>query len=109
MKRSGFVIAGVLVAVVVFGAMAFFNSVQYAEGGTAKVLTQWGSIKRVYRPDDGWFVTMAPGQKAYDVVLRSFTETTTPRVTSKDNAALQVPISVTAYTDPEMISDYVRK
>jgi hypothetical protein len=109
MKRSGLVIAGVLVAILAIGAMVFFNNVQYAEEGTAKVLTQWGSIRRVYRPNDGWFVTMAPGSKAYDVILRSFTETTTPRVTSKDNAALQVPISVTAYTDPEMISDYVRK
>ena len=31
------------------------------------------------------------------------------RVTSKDNAALQVEISVTAYTDPNRVADYVRK
>jgi hypothetical protein len=109
MKRSGLIAAGVLVVILAIGSMAFFNNIQYAEEGTAKVLTQWGSIKRVYHPNDGWFTTIAPGQRAYDVNLRSFTETTTPRVTSRDNAALQVPISVTAFTDPEMISDYVRK
>ncbi|MBL8150637.1 MAG: hypothetical protein JNN15_11980, partial [Blastocatellia bacterium] len=41
--------------------------------------------------------------------LRSFTETATPRVTSKDNAALQVPISVTAGTDQNKVEEYVRK
>ena len=43
------------------------------------------------------------------MTLRSFTETTTPRVTSRDNAALEVPISVTAATNPDSVQEYVRK
>ncbi|MCS6885782.1 MAG: SPFH domain-containing protein [Acidobacteriota bacterium] len=85
------------------------RNLEYAEEGTVKVLTQWGSIKRIYKPSDGWFLTLLPGQRAYEVNLRSFTETATPRVTSKDNAALQVPISVTAATDPNKVEEYLRK
>jgi hypothetical protein len=99
----------VIVVALLVGAFAFFRSVNYSEEGTVKVLTQWGSIRRVYRASDGWFLTMLPGQQAYEVILRSFTETATPRVTSKDNAALQVPISVTASTDPATVEDYIRK
>jgi hypothetical protein len=96
-------------AVLLVGLVTLFLNIKYTEEGTAQVLTQWGSIKQVYRPSDGWFVTMLPGQKSWEVNLRSFTETATPRVTSKDNAALQVPISVTAATDPMMVEDYIRK
>ncbi len=85
------------------------GNVHYAEEGTVKVLTQWGAIRRVYTPSDGWFLTMLPGQNSYDVNLRSFTHTATPRVTSKDNAALQVPISVTAATDSGKVTEYIRK
>src|SRR5262249_50627080 len=82
---------------------------QYAQEGTVKVITQWGSIKHVHTASDGWFTTLMPGQHAYEVNIRSFTETATPRVTSKDNAALQVPISVTAATDSTKVMEYVRK
>jgi hypothetical protein len=43
------------------------------------------------------------------VNIKSFTETAQVRVTSKDNAALQVEIALTAYTDPAKVVDYVRK
>jgi hypothetical protein len=99
---------GIAVAAL-FAVIFFFANVQYTEEGTAQVLTQWGSIRRVYRPSDGWFMTVMPGQRSHQVVLRSFTETATPRVTSRDNAALQVPISVTASTDPAVVEDYIRK
>jgi SPFH domain / Band 7 family len=104
------VIAVIVTLVVLFvtgGLLA--SNIEYAQEGTVHVFTQWGSIKRVYTPSDGWFTTMLPGQRAYEVNIRSFTETTTPRVTSKDNAALQVPVSVTAATDPVKIMEYIRK
>jgi hypothetical protein len=97
--------------IAIIGAIVVYNNLQYTQEGTAKIVTSWGEIKRVYKPSDGWFTTISPGWKAYEVNLKSFTETTTPRVTSKDNAALQVPISVTAATnpDPAIVMDYVRK
>jgi len=105
-----FIITG---AIVVIGAIIFaiflLNNIQYTQEGTVKVLTKFGSIQQVYRPSDGWFTTISPGWQAYEVNIKSFTETTTPRVTSKDNAALQVPISVTAATAPEQVQEYVRK
>lgn len=106
------VIAVIVTFVVLFitgGLLA--SNIEYAQEGSVHVFTQWGSIKRVYTPSDGWFTTMLPGQKSYEVNIRSFTETTTPRVTSKDNAALQVPVSVTAATEPEAtkIMEYIRK
>lgn len=97
-----------LAIILIFGIFAFGN-LQYATEGSAKVLTQWGSVRRVYLPSDGWFTTVLPGQRSYEVNLKSFTETATPRVTSKDNAALQVPVSVTAASDPAKIVEYVRK
>lgn len=106
MNRVVLIIVGVL-SLILLGLT--LSSIRYAEEGTVKVLTQWGSIRRVYKPSDGWFLTLMPGQRAYEVNLRSFTETATPRVTSRDNAALQVPISVTAATDPSKVEEYVRK
>ena len=102
-------IAIVAAVIAIIAAIFIFNNLQWTQEGTAKVVTNWGEIKRVYKPSDGWFTTISPGWKAYEVTLRSFTETTTPRVTSKDNAALQVPISVTAAIDPDAVIAYVRK
>jgi regulator of protease activity HflC (stomatin/prohibitin superfamily) len=98
------------IAALIFSIVVYKN-IRYTNEGTVKVVTKFGSIQRVYRPSDGWFTTISPGWDAYEVNLKSFTETTTPRVTSKDNAALQVPISVTASTNPENadIIEYVRK
>lgn len=105
-----FIVTGALIVIAVIVFLIFmFNNIQYTQEGTVKVLTKFGSIQQVYRPSDGWFTTISPGWEAYEVNIKSFTETTTPRVTSKDNAALQVPISVTAATTPEQVQEYVRK
>jgi len=111
MSRSKYVVAGVvlLVILLLIGASVAFANIQYAQEGTVKVVTQWGAIERVYKPSDGWFTTIAPGRKAYEVNIKSFTETAPVRVTSKDNAALQVEIAVTAYTDASNVAEYVRK
>lgn len=92
----------------IVGAITYSN-IKYAQEGTVQVVTRWGAIERIYAPTDGWFTTIAPGQRSYEVNVKSFTESAPVRVTSKDNAALQVDISVTAYTDPNRVADYVRK
>ena len=98
-----YIVPAAIVAALLIGLIIYAGNINYAEEGTVKVVTQWGSIQRVVRPSDSWFTTLLPGQKAFDVNLRSFTETATPRVTSRDNAALQVPISVTAYTSADQV------
>lgn len=103
------ILLGVLALVLLVGGALAFANVNYTQEGTAKVVTSFGRIERVYRPDDGWFTTLAPGRQAYEVNIKSFTETAPVRVTSKDNAALQVEISVTAFTNPQHVEDYVRK
>lgn len=104
-----FIIVGIIAALIV--SIIVYKNIRYTNEGTVKIATKFGSIQRVYKPSDGWFTTITPGWEAYEVNLKSFTETTTPRVTSKDNAALQVPISVTASTSQENadIIEYVRK
>ena len=111
MSSGKYVIAGIALLVVlalVVGGVGFSN-IDYAQEGTVKVVTKWGAIERLYAPSDGWFTTIAPGRKSYEVNIKSFTESTPVRVTSKDNAALQVDIAVTAYTDPARVMEYVRK
>ena len=98
----------VVIVVVVGGALTFAN-IKFAQEGTVQVVTKWGAIERIYTPSDGWFTTIAPGRKSSEVNIKSFTESAPVRVTSKDNAALQVDISLTAYTDPNKIAEYVRK
>ena len=95
-----------IIALIIFCSLVYAN-IQYTNEGTAKIAVRFGSIQRIYKPADGWFTTIGPGWKAYDLNLKSFTETTTPRVTSKDNAALQVPISVTAATDWDRFKGFV--
>ncbi|MCI0488079.1 MAG: SPFH domain-containing protein, partial [Blastocatellia bacterium] len=107
--RKTIVLGALAVIFAIVVSLVVYANIQYAQEGTAKVVTKWGSIQRVYMPADGWFTTISPGWDSYEVNLRSFTETTTPRVTSKDNAALQVPISVTAATSTDKITEYVRK
>ncbi|MCA1632923.1 MAG: SPFH domain-containing protein [Acidobacteria bacterium] len=111
MSKSKFVVAGVVLLVIMalVGSAIAFANINYTQEGTVKVVTYFGRIEKVYRPEDGWFTTLAPGREAYEVNLKSFTETAPVRVTSKDNAALQVEISVTAFTDPSKIEEYVRK
>jgi hypothetical protein len=100
----------VLVALLVLiGAGVTYANVNYTQEGSVKVVTYFGRIERVYRPEDGWFTTLAPGRAAYEVNIKSFTEMAPVRVTSKDNAPLQVEISVTAFSDPAKVEEYVRK
>jgi len=98
------IIIGLLIAVSVT-----YSNIKYAQEGTVQVVTKWGAIERIYTPSDGWFTTIAPGRRSYEVNIKSFTESAPVRVTSKDNAALQVDISLTAFTDPKKIEEYVRK
>lgn len=105
------VIVGLILIVfsLIVGGAITYSNIKFAQEGTVQVVTRWGAIERIYTPADGWFTTIAPGQKSYEVNVKSFTESAPVRVTSKDNAALQVEISVTAYTDPKRVADYVRK
>jgi CHASE3 domain sensor protein len=111
MPNSKFVLAGLalLALLLLIGVGAAYANVNYTQEGTVKVITNFGRIERVYRPEDGWFTTLAPGRNSYEVNIKSFTEAAPVRVTSKDNAALQVEISVTAFTDGQHVEDYVRK
>ena len=111
MPRRLYFIGGLVLIVIllVVGVMVTYSNIKFAQEGSVQVVTKWGAIERIYTPSDGWFTTIAPGRKSYDVNIKSFTETAQVRVTSKDNAALQVEISLTAYTDPAKIAEYVRK
>lgn len=111
MPRRLYFIGGLVLIVIllVVGVMVTYSNIKFAQEGTVQVVTKWGAIERIYTPSDGWFTTIAPGRKSYDVNIKSFTETAQVRVTSKDNAALQVEISLTAYTDPVKVAEYVRK
>ena len=111
MLKGKWVIAGLILialSLTIVGAITYSN-IKSAQEGTVKVVTRWGAIERIYTPSDSWFTTIAPGRKSYEVNVKSFTESAPVRVTSKDNAALQVEISVTAFTDPSRVADYVRK
>jgi hypothetical protein len=107
-KYLGVTLAVIAVAGLI-GSFVVFKNIKYAQEGTVQVVTKWGAIERIYTPADGWFTTLAPGRKSYEVNIKSFTESAPVRVTSKDNAALQVEISLTAYTDPSKVAEYVRK
>jgi hypothetical protein len=111
MTSSKYLIAGIvlLIIVVLVGTVTAYANIDYAQEGTVKVVTYFGRIERVYAPKDGWFTTLAPGRESHEVNIRSFTESAPVRVTSKDNAALNVNIDVTAFTDPEKVEEYVRK
>jgi hypothetical protein len=111
MSNSKYTLAGLalLALLVLIGAGIAYANINYTQEGTVKVVTYFGRIERVYGPDDGWFTTLAPGRDSYEVNIKSFTEAAPVRVTSKDNAALQVEISVTAFTDPQHVGEYMRK
>ena len=107
-KWSIALLALIALSLIIGGAITYSN-IKYAQEGTVQVVTRWGAIERIYAPSDGWFTTIAPGRKSYEVNVKSFTESAPVRVTSKDNAALQVEVSVTAFTDPNRVAEYVRK
>ncbi|HEU4391574.1 MAG TPA: SPFH domain-containing protein [Blastocatellia bacterium] len=104
-------VVGCLAIVVLAISLIVYANINYAQEGTVRVVTRWGGIERVYTPADGWFTTLAPGRTAYAVTVRSFTEKAMTRVTSKDNAALQVEVAVTAHTEAQQdrVAEYVRK
>jgi len=111
MPRGKYFIAVVILIVIVLliAGTVTYSNIKFAQEGTVQVVTKWGAIERIYTPSDGWFTTIAPGRKSHEVNIKSFTESAPVRVTSKDNAALQVEISLTAYTDPAKVAEYVRK
>jgi hypothetical protein len=111
MRNGKWFLAGLILIAfsLIIGGAIIYSNIKFAQEGTVQVVTRWGAIERIYVPADGWFTTIAPGQKSYEVNVKSFTENAPVRVTSKDNAALQVEISVTAYTDPNRVAEYVRK
>ena len=111
MTSSKYLIAGIvlLIVVVLVGTATAYANIDYAQEGTVKVVTYFGRIERVYTPADGWFTTLAPGRESHEVTIRSFTESAPVRVTSKDNAALNVNIDVTAFSDPAKVAEYFRK
>jgi regulator of protease activity HflC (stomatin/prohibitin superfamily) len=91
---------GLFIAVVLLAGAVTFANIKSTQEGTVNVVTTFGRIERVQRPEDGWFTTLAPGRESYPVNIKSFTGTTPVRVTSRDNAALQVEISITAFHRP---------
>jgi CHASE3 domain sensor protein len=111
MSNSKYMLAGLALVVLLafIGVGLAYANINYTQEGTVKVVTYFGRIERIYHPNDGWFTTLTPGREAYEVNIKSFTETAPVRVTSKDNAALQVDIAVTAYTDGVKVDEYVRK
>lgn len=111
MSNGKFWIIGValFITVLLLAGVVTFANIKSTQEGTVNVVTTFGRIERVQRPEDGWFTTLAPGRESYPVNIKSFTGMTPVRVTSRDNAALQVEISITAFTDPTKIEDYVRK
>ena len=111
MSNSKYLFAAIALLIVfaLVGIGVAFANINYSQEGTVKVVTYLGRIERVYMPSDGWFTTLMPGRESYEVNLKSFTEKAPVRVTSRDNAALQVEVSVTASSDPAKVTDYVRR
>lgn len=107
--KYGIAGAALLAVVALIAVGVVYANINYTQEGTVKVVTYFGRIEKVYGPQDGWFTTLAPGREAYEVNIKSFTEMAPVRVTSRDNAALQVEIAVTAFTDAAKVEEYVRK
>ena len=60
-SKLTFVVLGAVALVLLIGAAVTFANINYTQEGTVKVVTNFGRIERVYRPEDGWFTTLAPG------------------------------------------------
>ena len=101
---------GILAVVIVIAAIWIFTSITYATEGTRVVAVKWGRLENVIAPDDGFEFLLTPGWDTYEINIKSFTQTAAARVTSKDNAAIQVDVSVTGATNgsKETIAEYVR-
>jgi regulator of protease activity HflC (stomatin/prohibitin superfamily) len=111
MSNGKYVYATFVVAAIVLliAVGVVYANIKYTQEGTVNIVTSFGRIERVQTPQDGWFTTIAPGRESFEVNIKSFTESAPVRVTSRDNAALQVEIAVTAYTDAARVEEYVRK
>lgn len=83
-----------------------------ADEGTVKVQTIYGRINRVIKASDGgiWTITTL-GDEYHDVNLRAFTEAVPVGASTKDNAALNIQISVTGHVvnNDATITEFVRK
>lgn len=102
MKKVASIILLALVALPIVGCG---NAV---DEGTVTLKTKYGGIVQIYKPGEpayAWGI----GEDLYTVTLRTFTQTVTAKVTSKDNAAIQVPISVTASTPFDAVEAYAKK
>jgi regulator of protease activity HflC (stomatin/prohibitin superfamily) len=99
--------AGVLLLVLIIWC---FSGLTYATEGERVVALKWGKIQQVIAPDDGWVFLVSPGWDTYTINIKSFTSKATAKVTSRDNAAVQVEVAVTGATDSgtETLKEYVR-
>ena len=105
-------IAGAVVVVIVLAIVAVYcaSGITYATEGTRIAALKWGKIERVISPEDGFVFLLSPGWDTYEINVKSFTGKATAKVTSKDNAALQVEVAVTGATDgtSEGLASYLR-
>src|SRR5688500_11735088 len=94
-------IAGAVVVIIVLAIVAVYcaSGITYATEGTRIAALKWGKIERVISPEDGFVFLLSPGWDTYEINVKSFTGKATAKVTSKDNAALQVEVAVTGATD----------
>jgi regulator of protease activity HflC (stomatin/prohibitin superfamily) len=107
---------GKLLPILFIGAMLIIigiwcaSGVTYATEGTRIAALKWGKIERIISPDDGFVLLLSPGWDKYEINVKSFTGKATAKVTSKDNAALQVEVAVTGATDgsSEAVASYLR-
>ncbi len=108
---KGKITGGILICVmlVIIGIWCA-TGVTYATEGTRIAALKWGKIERIISPEDGFVFLLSPGWDTYEINVKSFTGKATAKVTSKDNAALQVEVAVTGATDgsSEAVASYLR-
>lgn len=108
---KGKIVSGILICVMlVVVAIWFATGVTYATEGTRIAALKWGKIERIISPEDGFVFLLSPGWDTYELNVKSFTGKATAKVTSKDNAALQVEVAVTGATEgsSEGLANYLR-
>ncbi len=106
-KLVGLITAGALAIIVLIWCL---SGVTYATEGTRVAALKWGRIQRIIAPEDGFVLLLSPGWDTYEINIKSFTDKATAKVTSKDNAALQVEVAVTGATDgsADAVAQYLR-
>lgn len=108
---KGKIVGGILIgALLIIIAIRCASAVTYATEGTRIAALKWGKIERIISPEDGFVFLFSPGWDTYEINVKSFTGKATAKVTSKDNAALQVEVAVTGATDgsAEGVANYLR-